>query len=294
MGRIILIFAALGLLVAGTTRAATNEDDVVWQHNVIQNYQALQEQQQATVHAFEQARHDSEATAKRNAEEFDARLKQIEQGLTAQHEREVAALQSAHRFTLTVVSVVAGVGFFGLLGVVLIVVRALNRRQAMMEATVLPAGGAALMALDPAQQSSARFRASLDRLEQRLGELESTAQTTDARPSVEAAARVALLMGKGQTLLNLQQADGALACFDEVIELDATNPDAFVKKGTALEKLGRLDEAIDCYDQAIALDTSMTMAYLCKGGVFNRLERYGEALQCYEQALRAQQKASVA
>ncbi|MGD0652613.1 MAG: tetratricopeptide repeat protein [Verrucomicrobiia bacterium] len=89
------------------------------------------------------------------------------------------------------------------------------------------------------------------------------------------------------------ETDTALACFDEVIAIDPTNAEAFVKKGTVLEKLGKLDEAIDCYDRAIALDTSMTMAYLCKGGAFNRLERYGEALQCYEQALRAQQKIDV-
>ena len=107
-------------------------------------------------------------------------------------------------------------------------------------------------------------------------------------------ARIALLLGKGQALLNLQQADTALTCFDEVIALDSTNAEAFVKKGMALEQLGTLDEAIDCYDRAIALDNSMTMAYLSKGGVFNRLERYGEALQCYEQALRAQQKPSIA
>ncbi len=107
-------------------------------------------------------------------------------------------------------------------------------------------------------------------------------------------ARVALLLGKGQAHLNLQQADMALKCFNEVLELEPTNAEASVKKGMALEKLGSLDEAIECYDRAIALDNTMTMAYLSKGGVFNRLERYGEALQCYEQALRAQQKPSVA
>ena len=121
-----------------------------------------------------------------------------------------------------------------------------------------------------------------------------TAATHVRNERAERDARIALLLGKGQALLNLQQADTALTCFDEVIALDSTNAEAFVKKGMALERLGKLDEAIDCYDRAIALDESMTMAYLSKGGVFNRLERYGEALQCYEQALRAQQKPGVA
>jgi tetratricopeptide (TPR) repeat protein len=195
-------------------------------------------------------------------------------------------------------------------------------------------GDTQIVPLGRVEQSTARFLNTIERLEQRVSGLEGasepargiapppTTKPGDLPPDVaetrtessepkaateadsatahartahaERDARIALLLGKGQAHLNLQQADTALTCFDEVIELDPTNAEAFVKKGMALERLGSLDEAIDCYDRAIALDQSMTMAYLSKGGVFNRLERYGEALQCYEQALRAQQKPSIA
>jgi tetratricopeptide (TPR) repeat protein len=198
----------------------------------------------------------------------------------------------------------------------------------------LGAGETQVVSVNRMEQSTARFLNTIDRLEKRINDLEGTGEpatnmeesipkkpvtpmTETAEASTEAPepkamaemeasmtrvkseqaereARLALLLGKGQALLNLHQADTALACFDEVIAIDSTNPEAFVKKGMALERLGKLDEAIDCYDRAIALDDSMTMAYLSKGGVFNRLERYGEALQCYEQALRAQQKPSIA
>ena len=192
----------------------------------------------------------------------------------------------------------------------------------------LAAGDTQVVTVNRVEQSTARFVNTIERLEKRINELEGTADPTpDAEqlvsqkpaepppattephseaPEPDAAvtraktekaerdARIALLLGKGQALLNLSQADTALVCFDEVIALDSTIAEAFVKKGMALEKLGNLDSAIDCYDRAIALDNSMTMAYLNKGGVFNRLERYGEALQCYEQALRAQQKPSLA
>ena len=192
----------------------------------------------------------------------------------------------------------------------------------------LTAGGAHMVPATRIEQSTARFVNTIERLEKRINELEGTADPmTDAEqselkkpveapptttelhsetPELDAAvtraktekaerdARIALLLGKGQALLSLSQADTALACFDEVIALEPTIAEAFVKKGMALERLGNLDGAIDCYDRAIALDDSMTMAYLNKGGVFNRLERYGEALQCYEQALRAQQKPSLA
>jgi len=187
-------------------------------------------------------------------------------------------------------------------------------------------GDTQVVTVNRVEQSTARFVHSIEQLEKRINELEGsstlaepaarkptdpssdTIEMEEHKPAAEmdsAAARakaeqaerdgrIALLLGKGQALLNLHQADTALTCFDEVIALDSTNPEAFVKKGMALERLGKLDEAIECYDRAIALDNSMTMAYLSKGGVFNRQERYGEALQCYEQALRAQQKPSVA
>jgi tetratricopeptide (TPR) repeat protein len=111
----------------------------------------------------------------------------------------------------------------------------------------------------------------------------------ETTPSSEAAL-ISFLLGKGQSLLNLDKADEALACFDEVLGLRADHSEALVKKGTALEKLRRLNEAAECYDRAIAADHTLTIAYLCKGGLFNRMERYNEALECYELALRTQEK----
>jgi tetratricopeptide (TPR) repeat protein len=291
------------LLLAGAAHAATNsvnDTEAEWTQNVINSYKSLQEQQQATLRAVQEARAEAEASARRQTAELEGRLRQLEQTVTDQRDREVANLHNSHRFTLTVVGVVAGIGFVGLMIVVLLVARSGSRRAANV--TVQPIGGpgyaqlsgsgTGLAPLDPTQAGQARLRSSLERLEARLTDLE--AATEPNQPTAEdRAGRVALLLGKGQTLLNLQQTDTALACFDEAIALDPTNADAFVKKGATFEKLGKLDEAIDCYDRAIALDQSMTMAYLGKGGVFNRLERYSEALQCYEQALRAQQKAGV-
>jgi tetratricopeptide (TPR) repeat protein len=282
------------------TNSTPSEQGLAWQQHVIQTYQSLQEQQQATQRAVEQARQEAEAAGKRNAEALETGLKRIEQGLNAQREREIESLQNSHRFALTLVGVIAGAGFLGMLVVALFLLRAMNRRVAMMAPAMMAENSLSLTPVDPVRQSNARLRASLDRLENRLTELETTTQSTESelaeevRPVADIAGRIALLLGKGQALLNLQQADRALTCFEEAIALDPTNGEAFVKMGTALEKLGRLDEAIDCYDRAIAVDTSMTMAYLCKGGVFNRLERYSEALQCYEQALRAQQKSGIA
>jgi tetratricopeptide (TPR) repeat protein len=151
----------------------------------------------------------------------------------------------------------------------------------------------------------------VDRLEQRIHDLESSSKMTksipengssmestlpaiatssSAEPSSSAASEknstVNLLISKSQTLLKLDKADEALDCLEEALELDPENAEALVRKGATLERMQRLQEAIECYDRAIASDSSMIMAYLYKGGVFNRLERHSEALACYEQALR--------
>jgi hypothetical protein len=118
------------------------------------------------------------------------------------------------------------------------------------------------------------------------GEHKPAKETADS-PEAD---RVTFLLGKGQSLLDLDKAEEALACFDEALSLEATNAEALVKKGAALERLRKLNEAIECYDRAIKADNTMTIAYLYKGGLCNRMERFNEALQCYEQALRTQEK----
>jgi len=56
--------------------------------------------------------------------------------------------------------------------------------------------------------------------------------------SLLVAARITVLLGKGQSLLNLDQAEEALACFDEVLALDASHPEALVKKGATWNGCG--------------------------------------------------------
>jgi tetratricopeptide (TPR) repeat protein len=173
----------------------------------------------------------------------------------------------------------------------------------------LGAGDPHLVTISPPEQSNQRLLGALEQLEQRIHELEHTAHPplhagtslnpeakgpsppSNGEPTATAAeaARIALLLGKGQSLLNLDQAEEALGCFDQALALDPSHPEALVKKGAALERLRKLDEAIACYDRAIAADSLLTVAYLYKGGLFNRMERFGEALECYEQALRTQE-----
>ena len=258
--------------------------------------------------------------AARDAVALETAFDRVQQVMSDQRARDLEALQSSHRLTFVVVGVFAGVAFLGLLFFCVYLVRTMNRRTELALArppnwpmtgeyggATFDAEDTALMTVNPAVQSSRRFLGAIDRLEKRIQELEAAAAVTpfagveipvpaaEPAPDPQLAQRVmraALLVGKGQTLLNLERYDEAQACLDEAIAADPNNAEAFVKKGTILERLGKIDEAIDQYDRAITLNGSLTTAYLCKGSIYNRLERYGEALECYEQALRAQQQPS--
>jgi tetratricopeptide (TPR) repeat protein len=179
----------------------------------------------------------------------------------------------------------------------------------------------------PAQfeQANARFSEALGRLEQRIREMEGwglpglapaapggsgnghepgankeagalrqIASALDSAAPVSGPAsgprsEASMLLGKGQVLLNLGQAEEAMVCFEQAIALEPQNAEAFVKKGLALERLQKMDQAIENYDRAIAVNHSFTLAYLYKGAVCNKLQRFQEALECYERALRSEQ-----
>ena len=180
-------------------------------------------------------------------------------------------------------------------------------------------GESHVVTVGPAEQSSLRMLGALEQLEKRIYELEHSAHppgnegpaagnggqgstfASSEHGGLAAASRapsastgdidrVTVLMGKGQSMLSLDDAQGAIACYDEVLTIEPNNAEALVRKGTALERLQRLNEAIECYDRAIAADNSLTIAYLHKGGLFNRMERFNEALECYEKALHTQEK----
>ena len=169
-------------------------------------------------------------------------------------------------------------------------------------------------------QTSARFTGAIEQLQRRIRELEHGLQTTSegeaggsiaqaralpvaahetpspggADPQTEPAvvtSRTVVLLGKGQSLMNLGEAKDALSCFEQALALEPNNTDLLVKKGLALEQLENWDEALGSYNRALSLDPGLTVAYLYKGGVCNRLQRYQEALQSYERALHTERQA---
>jgi len=286
-------------------------------------YLKLQEQLHATLLAVEQAREEASQDSKTNAQALSARLEFLEDTLAQQREQNQRAAQESNRTVLLMAGSIVGVGLLALAFAALFQSRGMNRlaeiatglsTERAMLAGVLPAhagsGEPLLLGPGPAHATNQAMLATIDRLERRIRELEDSAQPmlpfTDAiTPNGEGripparnggadnrpADQAAVLLGKGQVLLSLGQAEAALACFDDAAQAAPNSAEAHMKRGQALERLKRTEEALACYDRAIALNRSLTQAYLSKGALFNRQERYAEALACYEQALRAEAKA---
>lgn len=363
--RIALLFCLGMTCLAGhSAPAATNavpeadgkaaEEAFITNQESLRSYLQIQEQLHSLQVANEKNRLEAEAVAARNAELLQIQLdnlQNLQKSVISQRRDELNELKVIHQsngHVLIAAGAFLALGFLVLLSAIYfqwnVVARLTAVAASLPEHPLLGPGraaaalgmgeGAQLPGDSAVEQSNNRFLAIVERLEQRLLDMETGSRPAlkdtsnangsaaviavsheetdgaDTEPAVAApesetnrenparavsehTRTINSLIGKGQTLLKLDQAEAALACFDEILSLDPGNTDALVKKGATLERLQRLNEAIDCYDRAIATDNSMTMAYLYKGGVFNRMERYTEALECYERALKTQDKAQV-
>jgi tetratricopeptide (TPR) repeat protein len=313
LGIAVVVFGAEPALVpapAGKTEETNAQD-------ILRAYLQVQEQFHATQLSIERSRKETDAAAAEAAKVFAGRLQAIEQTLAAQRAQELEAMQSTNKVMLMIAGLFALIGFAAMLFMAYFQWRTISRLAEISAALPMPhslGAGSPLAALGagdppeitvgPAQRSSQQLLGALEQLEKRICQLEHTptppqesassplaAATPPASPNggPPEAARITVLLGKGQSLLNLDQAEQAVACFDQALALEPNHAEALVRKGAALERMRKLDEAIACYDRAIAADASMTVAYLYKGGLFNRMERFSEALECYEKALQTQE-----
>lgn len=285
-------------------------------------YLQLQEQLHETQLAIERNRQDDLAAAAQDSMTLSNHLQAIEQSLLVQRAGELADTQRTNHLLMVVIGLFAVVGFAAALLTAFFQWRAVSRLAEISAAlsTLRPLAGSragAALGLGEhevfahgfVEQSNSRLTALVEHLEKRIGELEhattlplkdsDSTGNGEAQPTVQAvpdprmeenAERIASLMEQGQSLLNAERVEEAIACFDEILALAPNHAETLVKKGTALEKLRHPQEALECYDRAISADGSMTIAYLHKGGLCNRLERYGEAMDCYERALHTQEK----
>lgn len=288
----------------------------------------LQEQLHRIQLSIEENRQHTEAAAQTSAESLANRLQMLEKSLANERARDIDAVRSSTRVIWVVACTFGVVGFLAMILMAYQwrtvshfaeVSNMMSSVPGFRSGNALNAVGdddAHLLSNGSAERSDGQLLSAIALLEKRIQGLEQTGVSAVkvSPPAVHYASplalassagsipepnhphvtaennRIDLLLGKGQSLLNMDKAEAALDCFEQALATEPAHADALLKKAAALERLRKLPEAIACYDQAIAADGALTIAYLHKGGLFNRMERYTEALECYEQALKAQEK----
>ena len=91
-----------------------------------------------------------------------------------------------------------------------------------------------------------------------------------------------ILVHKGMDRVKRNEFEEALEFFDQVLEMNPENADAWNNKGVALFKMGRPDDALVCYDRALAADPENLEALRNRAFVLRAMERFEEALEAYE------------
>jgi len=281
---------------------ATNDAQQAWR-----SYLQLQDQLRSAMLALEQARKESEANARRDADAFTDRLRAIEQAVTnqrafeqalaSQRERDLVAMQSANRLLLMVAGIFAAVSVLTMFFTVWFQMRALNRLAEIAShhrdtfvldhtpVAALGAGNAAQAALSPVEVSSKRLLGLVEQLEKRLQEMEHTAQPAGAGHSSGGKTN-----GEPKQPADESSGDSAGG---EVSE-QQSHLDTLLGKGQTLLNLGQVDKAISCFDEAIALAPNHAEALMKKGHALERLQKLQEALECYDLAIAANDSLTLA
>jgi hypothetical protein len=205
--------------------------------------QDTQSQLQRYGSAVDRIRKDTDASLKRFASAMDGKLDSLNQSVTSERERDLQTLRNSNRFALTVAGILVGLLVLEILFLAWLSVRAVNRLATRMsnwiaEQSVFP-GPATVVRIDEAhahssnliEESSSRLQNAIERVEQRLLDLEHAAsrfQTSLATPSAAQvstvltpqfrsnptraktgkASGVSLTVGQGESLMLLPHESG--------------------------------------------------------------------------------------
>jgi tetratricopeptide (TPR) repeat protein len=72
------------------------------------------------------------------------------------------------------------------------------------------------------------------------------------------------------------------------VQIDASNPVAYLNRGAVLQELEQWEEALASYEQALALHPAFAAVYFNRGNALQSLQRLDEALASYNQAIAIQ------
>jgi len=96
---------------------------------------------------------------------------------------------------------------------------------------------------------------------------------------------IKVLETEGFQRLQVSQFQQAEQIYEQIIEQDSINIEAYKNLGVALFKQEKLEEAIDCYQQALTLEPNDANLYYQLGFVLQKQGKLEEAIAYYQQAL---------
>jgi tetratricopeptide (TPR) repeat protein len=302
------------------------------QAELLKAYLSVQEQLHATQLSILNNRLETEAAARAQATALAEKLESLRTSLEAERERARVEQQrvdaqraleqrEAQRSTRRIIGWSAGFLGLGVLAAAFILFlqwRAMRKLGALAVTTqpALPAPVAGRQALavgglTPASDqavndSNQRLLSTLNRIEERIADLETTSAASRASaapfatpdkpvavPDLETRASRAPFPPR---VLSETQAAGTSS---QAVSLNAAAEpsDAAVRllgRGRLLIESGRPKDAIGCYDEILRLEPANAEALVRKGVALEQLKRDEEALQCYNLAIRADRKKTLA
>ena len=90
---------------------------------------------------------------------------------------------------------------------------------------------------------------------------------------------------KGLALNDLEEYDEAIKCADKALEIDANNALALAIKGEALGCKCEFNEAIEYANKALEIDENSDYAWFVKGYALDYSSKHDDALKCFDKAI---------
>ncbi len=87
---------------------------------------------------------------------------------------------------------------------------------------------------------------------------------------------------KGLQQVQIADWEGAIASWDECLQLDPNCVSAWHNRGGALSQLGRLEEALESFEKALELQPEDAQIWNARGTTLFSLQRWSESLACWQ------------
>ncbi|MFB2898136.1 tetratricopeptide repeat protein [Aerosakkonemataceae cyanobacterium BLCC-F50] len=97
-----------------------------------------------------------------------------------------------------------------------------------------------------------------------------------------------ILTTKAKEYLDSRKLQLAEKIYWQILELDATQTEAYYNLGNALAQQGNFDRAIECWQQSIELQPDLVDAYKNQASVWQKLEKFPDAIANYLKVLELQ------